>query len=125
MVAERKVIDIDNSPDLEALADELERHPAGIELRRNGHRVAVVTDAPRADNVSSDEADESIADAHSGKVAIPPMTPEQVEDFKRLAGSLEGLIDRDEMHRNVQESRELSVRQNQERYDRIWRRDEK
>ena len=127
MVAERKVIDIDNSPDLEALADELERHPAGIDLRRHGRRVAVVTDAARAGKVSSGEGNGPIpaaGSADSGKVVIPPMTPEQVERFKALAGSLEGLIDADAWHRQREEDREVQLQLSQERYNRIWRIDE-
>ncbi len=36
MVAERKVIDIDDVPGLEGLTRELEAHPDGLVLRRGG-----------------------------------------------------------------------------------------
>lgn len=93
MVAERKVIDIDDSPALEALADELVRHPAGVELRRGGKAFGILLPPGNA------------ADAN-----LPyRMSPDEVEQFRSAAGSWVGMVDFDELEADREGSRRLNL----------------
>lgn len=93
MVAERKVIDIDNSPDLEALADELERHPAGVQLRRSGRTFGILTLSASPERVDRPDL----------------MSPDEAEQFRSGAGAWVGIVDFDELATNREASRRLNL----------------
>lgn len=129
MVAERKVIDLEDIAGGDALADELERHPEGVVLRRGGRDFATVLSGTGSIDEAVGEADgrtvrwrdalEGLA-SDSSLAAIPvdgsvhdsittrPMTPERLERILRIIGPRDDLAAAD-MHRRVEENRQASI----------------
>lgn len=116
MAGELASIDLADMPEL---ADMIEQIVASGEPRqlRRGNQVLAVLSPPN----------EALATADRGAAPGPPsdpsprvrvetdirmrheMTPEEYAAFKAAAGSLEGLLDVDELHGNLEESRRLSI----------------
>ena len=108
MVAERKAIDIEGAPVLEELTRELERHPAGLELRRAGQVVATIT-GMHGMPLNNGDAQELSRSNPERDAVIRPMTEDQLDELLRIVERIAPNIDANQMHRNVEESRRLSI----------------
>ena len=98
MVVERKVIDIEQVTEVEALTRELDEHPDGLVLRRNGRPIATL----------SEVTDPDASGADRGRV-VHPLTGERLQTFLHLVHEIAPSIDADRMHRNNAESRQVSI----------------
>jgi hypothetical protein len=132
MVAERKVIDVETVVSSDALLSELERHPEGMEVRRDGRRLGMLTLSRPADeptpspSADSDRTNWSPEDwererdrllaaipvlgSDGTPLALRPMTPERIERIVDIVGSLQGLVDTEQMHQIVEDGRQTSIR---------------
>lgn len=108
MVAERKAIDIEGAPVLEELTRELERHPAGLELRRAGQVVATITGRHGVPTRTENEREQNRSIPERDAV-VRPMTQDQLDELLRIVERIAPNIDANQMHRNVEESRRLSI----------------
>ena len=104
MVAERKIIDLEDAPELDGLARELERHPGGVKLRRGGQVIATVMGEPHDDT--------------SREAVIRPLSESDVERIASIVDSMADNLDADEMHRIVDESRQFSIEEQRRRLNR-------
>lgn len=109
MVAERKIVDIEDIPEVEALTRELEEHPEGLVLRRGGRQIAVLS---------------TLADASLGQNADGPkwktMTSEERETFRSLAGAWAATVDVDALDDQRKESRRFNIEQGERRHRERW-----
>ena len=101
MTAEPIDVDLDDLPEFAAIVEKLLASGQPRQLRRDGKVLGVLSPQVIASRVGRDPS--------------LPMTAEQEAALKAAAGSLEGLLDPDEMHRNLEESRRLSI--SKRRYD--------
>lgn len=108
MVAERKVIDIEDVSDVEALTQELDEHPEGLILRRGGRWIAEISAVSDPEEAQDDSTS-----------AWKAMTPADVERFRSLAGAWIGLVDFDELDAQWDAHRRTSVELDLERRQRI------
>ena len=108
MVAERKVIDIEDVPEVETLTRELDEHPEGLILRRGGRQIAEIS--------ALSDPIEARGDPGSTWKA---MTPADVERFRSAAGAWVGLVDFDELDAQREAHRRASVELDLERQQRI------
>ena len=94
MAAERKVIDIDHNPDLIHLVDELQATDGPTVLRRNGAEVAIVR---------------SLKPPRSRRQRT--RTERDVKAFLAAAGGWKGLVDTDQLIKDIYADRELEIRE--------------
>ena len=95
MVAERRVIDIDESPDLIRLVDDLDASHAGTVLRRNGKEIAIVEPIEQPSRRRHRRTD-----------------PDKLRDVLRAtAGGWRGLVDADKLIEEIYAARDLPERQ--------------
>ncbi len=104
MVAERKIIDLEDVPEVEALTRELDEHPEGLILRRGGRLIAEVSALSEPARVRDDHVS-----------AWKSMAPDDVERFRSLAGAWVGLVDFDELDAQWDDHRRTSIDLDQER----------
>ena len=109
MVAERKVIDIEDIPEVAALTRELDEHPEGLILRRDGRQIAVL----------STLSDASTAHGDAGP-RWKTMTPEEREAFRSLAGAWVGTVDFNALDAEREESRRFNIEQAKKRHIERW-----
>ncbi|MEA2511427.1 MAG: hypothetical protein QOJ59_914 [Thermomicrobiales bacterium] len=95
MVAERKVIDVDESPDLTRLVERVSESKEATLLRRKGQAVALITPlGPRP------------------RRRRPHMDPvEAARILRETAGGWKGLVDTDKLIEDIYADRELSSRE--------------
>jgi hypothetical protein len=94
MAAERRVIDVDESPDLIRLVDDIEACNGTTVLRRNGEERAVVT--PMAAPVRRRQR---------------PTDPDKLRQaLKATAGGWQGLVDTDKLIEDIYAARDLPER---------------
>jgi hypothetical protein len=93
MTAERKRIEIDDSPELLRIVGEVRRTNASIALVRNGEVQAIV-DLP--DHTLSQRV---------------PLTETDWTEFKKSAGAWAGLMDADELIARIDEGRSMPPRE--------------
>ncbi len=105
MVAERKLIALEDMVSGDVLAAELEHHPEGLILRRGGLEVATVVPGREIDRRL---ATIPVYGTNGDPLPCRPMTPEQVGKILDIVGSMRN-IDTDEMHRVVDEGRQRSI----------------
>ena len=108
MVAERKIVDIEDIPEVEALTRELDEHPGGLVLRRGGRQIAVLS-------TISDVSPTQNADGRKWKT----MTREERETFRSLAGAWVGMVDFDQLDQDRMAHREESLRLDEARRRRL------
>ncbi len=108
MVAERKIVDIEDILEVETLTRELEEHPEGLVLRRGGRQIAVLSTLPEV----------SLAQNTDGP-KWRTMTPEEREAFRSLAGAWVGTVDFDQLDRDRAARREESLRLDEARRRRL------
>ena len=108
MVAERKIVDIEDIPEVEALTRELDEHPEGLVLRRGGRQIAVLSMLP----------DVHLAQ-NTGGPKWKTMTPEEREMFRSLAGAWVGMLDFDQLDQDRAAQREESLRLDEARRRRL------
>ncbi len=113
MVAERKMIDLEDIAGGDALASELDRHPDGLILRRGGREIAMI--------VPGNEIDRRLAAIPVHGVDGSPLpngglTSDQIEQLLAAIHDLAPLIDAEQMHRSVEESRQLSIAEQRRRW---------
>ncbi len=113
MVAERKMIDLEDIAGGDALASELDLHPGGLILRRGGQEIATV--------FPGNEIDRRLAAIPVYGVDGSPLpkgglTPDQIEELRGAIHDLAPFIDAEQMHRNVEESRQLSIAEQRRRW---------
>jgi hypothetical protein len=95
MVAERRVIDIDESPDLIRLVDDLDASHAETVLRRNGKEIAYVAPLPAPNRHRHRRTD-----------------PDKLKEALRAtAGGWSGLVDADKLIEEIYAARDLPERQ--------------
>jgi antitoxin (DNA-binding transcriptional repressor) of toxin-antitoxin stability system len=94
MIAERKVIDVDESPELAHLVDRISESQEATLLRRNGQAVAVITPLKKR---------------RQRQVRVP--TQEDVEAFAAAAGGWKGLVDADALIADIYADRDAEIRQ--------------
>jgi hypothetical protein len=95
MAAERKVIDVDKSPDLVRLVDEISETTKGIVLHRNGQAVAEITPLP--------------ARSRGRRRKMDPAETARI--LRETAGSWKGLVDPDELIADIYAARDLESRE--------------
>ncbi|MCX6023268.1 MAG: hypothetical protein NTZ05_16390 [Chloroflexi bacterium] len=89
-----RFVELDDSPDLAALAEEVQRTQQPCLLRRHGQDVAVLQPAPP-----------------SGKrLPVREFTEADDEAFLAAGGGWEGLIDTDKFIEDIYESRRRSIK---------------
>lgn len=115
MVAERKAIDIEGAPVLEELTRELARNPAGLELRRAGQVIATIM-PEREGGLDRMRTAIPVFGVDGSPLPDRRMTPEQVEQLLVAVHELAPFIDADQMHRNVEESRQFSIAEQRRRW---------
>jgi hypothetical protein len=95
MAAEPKVIDIDDSPELIQLVDQLIESREGALLRRNGSIVAVITPLQTRD-----------------RGRLRKMDPaEAARILRETVGGWEGLVDADQLIADIYAARDLDRRE--------------
>jgi hypothetical protein len=109
MVAERKVIDIEDVSEVAALTRELDEHPEGLILRRDGRQIAVL----------STLSDASAVHGEAGP-RWKTMTPKERETFRSLAGAWAGTVDFKALDAEREESRRFNIEQAEKRHGERW-----
>lgn len=89
MVAERKYVNLEDHPDLAALVTEANRTRTSIAILENGEVKATVEPARRSPG-------------EPGK-----LTDEEIAAFRATSGGWIGLVDTDQLRRDIEESRRL------------------
>lgn len=95
MGAERKVIDVDESPDLIRLVDQISETTNGIVLHRKGRAVAEITPLP--------------ARPRGRRRKMDPVETARI--LHETAGSWKGLVDPDELIADIYAARDLESRE--------------
>lgn len=105
MVAERKMIDLEDIAGGDVLASELDRHPDGLILRRGGQEIATIVPRNEIDRRLT-----AIPVYGMDGMAIPnrPVTSETIERIVEIVGSMRN-IDSDAMHRFVEDGRRRNI----------------
>lgn len=116
MVAERKVIDVTELAEPGRLARELDEHPDGLVVGERGRVIGTIV--PERD---LDHKRERERERERTRSAIPVygvdgsplpdlrMTPDEVEQLLAAVHELAPYLDAEQMHRNVEESRQQSM----------------
>ncbi len=136
MVAERKVINIEDVGSVDELARELRRHPEGLSLLQGGQEIGVMSPVLRPDMADPEVEASNLDDAWDPRAGLTPeitallnripvhgtdgqpyeprpMTPEQLARFRDLSSEWRPETAA-EMHRIVDEHRQASIRRQRE-----------
>ena len=114
MVAERKVIDVTELAEPGRLARELGKHPEGLTVGEQGRVIGTIMPEDDRTRERKRETDRRLAAIRIYGVDGSPlpdrrMTPEDVERLLEAVHNLAPFIDTEQMHRNVEESRQQSI----------------
>jgi hypothetical protein len=93
MAAERKVIDVDESPELIRLIDQISASEEGAVLRRNGQAVA------------------AIRPLKGRRTRRQRPTQEDIDAFKAAAGAWKDLVDGDQLIADIYADRDAEIRE--------------